>query len=107
MKYSLLKFFQFIWSYLFGTCVHDWSDWDDGESFGYLHWQQTRYCLTWRWGSVHQCIFKHDDKLYSWTYRTQPEEGIVAYDEEFECPEVEAYEKTVTAYRFVKPSEQA
>lgn len=54
---------------------------------------------TWRWGSVHECIFKHEDKLFSWSYRTQPEEGIQEWGDEFECPEVEAYEKTITAYR--------
>lgn len=53
---------------------------------------------TWRWGDLNEAIFKYGDKLYSWCYRTQPEEGIQEYDNEFECDEVVPVQKMVTVY---------
>lgn len=60
---------------------------------------------TTRWSTHHELIFKHDGKLYSATYSRgateQQDERPWDGEDEIECTEVEAYEKTVTDYRAV------
>lgn len=60
---------------------------------------------TTRWAIVHELVFRHEDKLYSTTYRT----GATEYQEEqpwehektVDCTEVEQFECTVTDYRAI------
>lgn len=60
---------------------------------------------TGRWCEHRTMVFRHDDKLYSVGYQrplTEIQECDLFYDEEeVECTEVEAYERTVTDYRAV------
>jgi hypothetical protein len=60
-----------------------------------------------RWTVSHERIFEHDGHLYSTTYSVgateQQDESPYEYDdEEIECPEVAAVERTVTVYEVVK-----
>lgn len=59
-----------------------------------------------RWSIVYDLVFKHDGKLYQTSYSRgateQQDESPWQYDDEVECTEVEAYEKTVTDYRAIK-----
>ena len=60
-----------------------------------------------RWSIQHYLVFKHEDKFYETHYSTgateNQDEGPWEYeDDPIECQEVEAYQKTVTAYRAVK-----
>lgn len=57
-----------------------------------------------RWESVHEMVFSFCGRLYSSTYRMglteiQESSPYEYDDQEVECPEVEAYEVTVTKYR--------
>lgn len=58
-----------------------------------------------RWVIVHTLIFKRDGKLYKTYYNVgateNQDEGPWEYDDQVECVEVEAFQKTVTAYRQV------
>jgi hypothetical protein len=60
-----------------------------------------------RWSIVYELVFKHDGKLYRTEYSRgateQQDERPWQYDDEVECTEVEAFEKTVTDYRLVSP----
>jgi hypothetical protein len=61
-----------------------------------------------RWESHHELVFRHDGKLYMACYSqglTECQDSRpFQYDREEECPEVEAYEVTVTKYREKKDS---
>jgi hypothetical protein len=57
-----------------------------------------------RWSEYHYLVFSHKGNLYETSYSQglteSQDESPWEYDsEEIECAEVEAYEKTVTAYR--------
>ena len=59
-----------------------------------------------RWNVCHDIVFKHNGKLYESYYQVgatemQDEQPWEYEMDEVECPEVEAYEKTITAYRAV------
>lgn len=58
-----------------------------------------------RWSIHHEIIFEKDDKLYQTWYSVgateSQDESPWEYETQVECTEVEAYQKTVTAYREV------
>jgi hypothetical protein len=60
-----------------------------------------------RWSNIHTLIFKKAGKLYRTNYSVgateQQEEYPWDHVKTVECTEVEAYEKTVVAYRDVTP----
>ena len=67
---------------------------------------------TGRWDTHYRFIFKPEgeDKLYETEYskgstEQQDSQGPWEYEDEIECDEVEAYEKTVTDYRPVGTAE--
>lgn len=62
-----------------------------------------------RWSTHYRFVFspEGEDKLYETRYskgstENQDSEGPWEYEEEVECVEVEAYEKTITDYRKVQ-----
>lgn len=61
---------------------------------------------TGRWSIHHDLIFKKDDKLYQTTYSVgateSQDEQPWEYEDFVTCTEVEAYYKTVTAYKEIK-----
>lgn len=59
---------------------------------------QTKTVDTTRWGTIHELIFKWEDKYYSVRYETVPENGIQLYGNTIECTEVEPKQVTVTKY---------
>lgn len=66
-------------------------------------------CDTTRWSNIYSFIFKHEGKMYITSYSVgateSQDEGPWEFchdDEEIECDEVEAYQKTITDYRKVK-----
>ena len=56
-----------------------------------------------RWSIHYRLVFGHGGKLYRTSYSIgateMQDEQAFEYRDEYECDEVEAYEKTVTAYR--------
>lgn len=59
-----------------------------------------------RWSVHHSLIFEHEGKLWETYYSTgateSQDERPWEHEDEVECDEVEAYEKTITEYRAVK-----
>jgi hypothetical protein len=58
-----------------------------------------------RWSIHHEIIFRKNDKLYRAHYSVgateSQDESPWEYEKRVDCTEVEAYEKTITAYRDV------
>lgn len=78
-----------------------WEDISEDESFEII---SDEISDTTRWSELHDLVFMHNGKLYETDYscgltEMQDESPFEYADDEIECPEVEAYEKTVTAYR--------
>jgi hypothetical protein len=59
-----------------------------------------------RWSAQHEVLFKHEEKLYSTSYSKglteMQDEQPWDYENEVECHEMEAYERTVVSYRRVR-----
>jgi len=60
---------------------------------------------TTRWSIQYRFVFRHEGRIYETEYSCgateYQDEGPWEYDEEVECSEVEAYEKSIIDYRQV------
>ncbi len=61
---------------------------------------------TTRWSTLHEIVFKYNDKFYQTTYSCgsteQQDESPWEYEEEVECAEVEQVEKVVKVWQAIK-----